>query len=171
MIDTEAVTKFQKKYAGSARQDFQITRKCPLTKHLSPCEDVHGSKRSVNGQTGWNPAKAHEKQVHGHTPLLIMPEPETIAPEKLPDPWLIESEFLMNELERVRELVLKIPIHNDTVLPSNSVIDAIWRLEKQLRFLLHLHKEGQRSFAKKAQTPTKKKAFNLASVPKHAKSL
>ena len=41
-----------------------------------------------------------------------------IAPDKLPDPWLIDSEFLLKELARLRELVLRIPPHNDTVLPD-----------------------------------------------------
>jgi hypothetical protein len=36
-------------------------------------------------------------------------------------------------------------------LPQNSVIDALWRLEEQLRYLLRLHKSAQNAFAKKSQ--------------------
>jgi len=32
------------------------------------------------------------------------------APEKLPDPWLFDSESLLRELDRCRELVLEISI-------------------------------------------------------------
>jgi hypothetical protein len=36
--------------------------------------------------------------------------PATITPDKLPDPWLIDSEYLLNELARVRQLALLVPI-------------------------------------------------------------
>ena len=73
-----------------------------------------------------------------------------IAPQDLPDPWLVDSEHLLRELSRIRELALRIPLHMDCVLPTNTVVDAVWRLEEQLRFLLHLHRQGQRDFAQKA---------------------
>lgn len=75
---------------------------------------------------------------------------KVVRPDELPAPWLVDSEFLLNELARLRELILRIPIHNNTILPTNTAIDSVWRLEQQLRYLLHLHKEGQRSFARKA---------------------
>ena len=75
----------------------------------------------------------------------------TIPPEALPSPWLIDSEYLLNELSRLRELVLRVPYHNNSTLPINTVIDSIWRMEEQLRYLLQLHKQGQRSFAQKVQ--------------------
>lgn len=71
--------------------------------------------------------------------------------KRLPDPWHYDSEALLKELARLRALTLQIPIvttENHSAI--NTVIDGIWRLEKDLRFLLHLHKEGQRSFARKA---------------------
>ncbi len=77
-------------------------------------------------------------------------------PEKLPDPWLFDSEALLRELDRCRELVLQIPATTQAVhFASNIAIDALWNLSQHLRYLLHLHREGQRSFAKKAQ-PVKK---------------
>jgi hypothetical protein len=81
----------------------------------------------------------------------------TRPPEKLPDPWLFDSESLLRELDRCRELVLEIPITNPnaTHFGINVAVTAIWNLSQNLRYLLHLHREGQRSFAKRAQ-PVKK---------------
>jgi hypothetical protein len=74
----------------------------------------------------------------------------TIKPHHLPDPFLIDSEFLLRELARIRGLALNTPLHIDCILPTNTVVDALWRLEQQLRYLLKLHREGQRVFAQKA---------------------
>jgi hypothetical protein len=76
--------------------------------------------------------------------------PENFPPEKLPEPWLIDSEYLLRQLASIRELALKVPFTNDSYQPTNTVVDAIWRLEEQLRYLLHLHRDGQRAFAAKA---------------------
>jgi hypothetical protein len=72
------------------------------------------------------------------------------APEKLPDPWLFDSESLLRELDRCRELVLEIPISNSnaTHFGINIAVHALWNLRENLRYLLALHLEGQRSFAK-----------------------
>ncbi len=75
----------------------------------------------------------------------------TIAPENLPDPWLVDSAYLLKELSRIRELTLAIPLTLASSLPQNSVIDALWRLEEQLRYLLRLHAAGQSAFAQRAQ--------------------
>ena len=71
-------------------------------------------------------------------------------PEKLPDPWLFDSQSLLRELDRCRELVLQIPIadHHATHFGINVAIDALWNLRENLRYLLALHREGQRAFAK-----------------------
>jgi hypothetical protein len=71
------------------------------------------------------------------------------TPDKLPDPWLFDSEKLLRELDRCREMVLLIPAPTHaTHFAINIAVDAIWNLTQQLRFLLHLHREGQRSFAR-----------------------
>ena len=75
---------------------------------------------------------------------------EAFTPDKLPDPWLIDSEYLLEQLARIRDLALKVPFTNESYQPTNTVVDAIWRLEEQLRYLLHLHREGQREFATKS---------------------
>jgi hypothetical protein len=51
---------------------------------------------------------------------------------------------------RCRELVLEIPITNPnaTNFGINVAATAIWNLRENLRYLLALHREGQRAFAK-----------------------
>jgi hypothetical protein len=82
------------------------------------------------------------------------------APEKLPDPWLFDSEKLLRELAPCRELVLNVPINDTqaTHFALNIAINAIWDLEQHLRFLLHLHHEARLQFSRKA-------AEQSASVP------
>ncbi len=87
---------------------------------------------------------------------LAMEKAERIGPEKLPDPWLADSEWLLEELAKTRAAVLRVPLHLNSASDINSVIDRIWNLEVTLRFLLHLHREGQRSFARKAQQARRK---------------
>jgi hypothetical protein len=75
-------------------------------------------------------------------------------PDQLPDRWLFDSEALLRELGRCRELVLQIPATTHaTHFAANIAISAIWSLREHIRFLLSLHREGQRQFARKhAQT-------------------
>lgn len=79
-------------------------------------------------------------------------------PDQLPEPWLFDSEKLLRELDRVREMVLLIPAPtHETHFAINNAISALWNLREQLRYLLSLHRDGQRSFAKKAQPTTSEK--------------
>ena len=84
------------------------------------------------------------------------PEIEQLGPEKLPQPWLADSEWLLQELAKTREQILRIPFRLDNASDIKSAIDRIWRLEQDLRFFLHLHREGQNAFARKAQTQERK---------------
>ena len=84
--------------------------------------------------------------------------PESISPDKLPNPWLADSEWLLEELAKAREDALRIPWTVSNASHINSVVDRLWRLEQLLRYLLHLHREGQRSFAKQAQEAAPKPA-------------
>src|ERR1017187_3834168 len=62
------------------------------------------------------------------------------TPDKLPDPWLFDSEKLLRELDRCREMVLLIPATNhETHFACNIAINGIWNLREQLRYLLGLH--------------------------------
>ena len=80
-------------------------------------------------------------------------------PEKLPDPWLFDSESLLRELDRCRELVLEIPAPtHETHFAINVAIDGLWNLRETLRYLLGTHREGQRAFAQKSDAaPNKQK--------------
>jgi hypothetical protein len=77
------------------------------------------------------------------------------TPEQLPDPWLFDSEKLLRELDRCREMILLVPVNGDphaTHFGINNAISAIWNLREQLRYLLSLHRDGQRAFAKRADS-------------------
>lgn len=73
------------------------------------------------------------------------------TPEKFPTPWLADSEWLLAELAKARETILRIPFRLDNQSDIKAAIDRIWHLEKTLRDLLHYHRDGQRSFAKRAE--------------------
>jgi hypothetical protein len=75
----------------------------------------------------------------------------TFVRTRMPDPWLLDSEALLEELARIRDLALRIPAtRNELIGPTNTVIDALWDLEQRLRFCLHLHCERQRQYFKPA---------------------
>ena len=84
-------------------------------------------------------------------PSALRPAPpEQIPPDKLPDPWLFDSEKLLRELDRVREMILLIPTPTvEVYTTANNAISAIWNLRDDLRYLLSLHRDLQRSWAKK----------------------
>jgi hypothetical protein len=72
--------------------------------------------------------------------------------EALPDPWLFDTEELLKELDRCRELILHVPAPtNETHFALNIAIDALWNLRDHLRYMLSLHRDMQRSFAAKAE--------------------
>jgi hypothetical protein len=74
------------------------------------------------------------------------------SPDKLPDPWLFDSEKLLRELDRRREMVLLIPAPtHETHFAINIAVNTIWNLRENLRYLLSLHRDLQRSFAKKGE--------------------
>jgi hypothetical protein len=76
------------------------------------------------------------------------------TPDKLPDPWLFDSEKLLRELDRCREMVLLIPAPtHEADFAINIAINAIWNLTQHVRYLLALHRDTQRSFAKEKPSP------------------
>jgi hypothetical protein len=77
--------------------------------------------------------------------------PERVTADKLPDPWLLDTEYLLTDLARIRELALRVPVSLASAGPINSVIDAAWDLEQRLRYLLKLHRQGQWSFRRGSQ--------------------
>ena len=67
-------------------------------------------------------------------------------PETLPQPWLIGSAEILAELERIRGLALAVPLTLASNGAVNSVVDALWRFEEELRYVLRLHAQGQAAF-------------------------
>lgn len=98
---------------------------------------------------------------------LQFPPLQKRPPEKLPDPWLFDSESLLRELDRCRELVLEIPITNPnaTHFGINVAVSAIWNLRDTLRHLLGLHREGQRAFAKQSDVAEHKQPTKTSAHP------
>jgi hypothetical protein len=80
-------------------------------------------------------------------------KPDCSRPEKLPDPWLFDSEALLRQLDRCRELTNQIPITdpNSTHLSIQIAVNAQWNLRENIRYILHLHREGQRAFRKQQE--------------------
>jgi hypothetical protein len=88
--------------------------------------------------------------------------PKHVRPDQMPDPWLLDTQALLKELDRVRELAVRIPpIRNELIGPINSVIDAVWDLQQRLRFCLanrsEAHSETQRAFREAAATKSPKR--------------
>lgn len=78
----------------------------------------------------------------------LLPPEEALSRGKLPTPWLADSEWLLEELAKTREQILRIPFRLDNASDIKSAIDRIWNLERTLRDVLHYHRDGQRQFAK-----------------------
>jgi hypothetical protein len=77
--------------------------------------------------------------------------PDQRPPEKVPDPWLFDTEALLRELDRCRELVLQIPARTqDVYFASNVANNALWTLRETIRHVLTLHRDGQRSWQRRA---------------------
>ena len=69
--------------------------------------------------------------------------------QKLPDPWLYDTGALIGDLDCVKELILRIPVHNNTVLPTNAAISAVWDLRERIRELAVLRLKSQRHWKSK----------------------
>jgi hypothetical protein len=99
-----------------------------------------------------NPQQRSDGMIHEHPKNFPHREHSRTA-EKLPDPWLFDSESLLRELDRCRELVLEIPVSNSnaTHMGINIAVYALWNLRDTLRELLRIHSEAQDAFARKAE--------------------
>ncbi len=75
------------------------------------------------------------------------------ADKQLPDPWLFDTQELINALDKIRETILRIPNATHEVhLRTLAAIDELWRLREHLRQLLAIRSEMQRSFAQRASS-------------------
>ena len=85
------------------------------------------------------------------TPQNPRMAPDDRPTETLPDPWLFDSELLIRELDRCREMLLLIPAKDAaTHFAIKIAVDANWNLRETIRYLLALHREGQRAWTKRA---------------------
>jgi len=92
--------------------------------------------------------------------------PDLRTPGKMPDPFLFDSEALIRELDRCRELVLLIPARTQDVhFASNVAIGALWNLREQIRYLLALHREGQREWQRRAEKALSKRQNKHSDMP------
>jgi len=61
-----------------------------------------------------------------------------LPPTKLPTPWLYDSGNLLEDLDRVRECILRIPLTLDAHGPINVALCAVWELRERLTYLIGL---------------------------------
>jgi hypothetical protein len=61
-----------------------------------------------------------------------------LPPTKLPTPWLYDSGNLLEDLDRVRECILRIPLTLDAHGPINVALCAVWELRERLTHLIAL---------------------------------
>jgi len=73
-----------------------------------------------------------------------------ISPSKLPDPWLYDSGKLLEDLDRVRECVLRIPLTLDAHGPINVALCAVWELRQRLTYLIGLRAAMQADWKARA---------------------
>lgn len=76
-----------------------------------------------------------------------MEKPEDLP---LPDLYLIDSRKLMAEVDRIRQLTLQIPCSEKTHAATQSVVDALWRLQDNMREILRVQAEIHASWGRKA---------------------
>ena len=180
VTDVQAVKRFQKKYAPKLRQDFQIIRTWPpaTTMNDSDCR----KRRYQRLVTGVNclgeefaPLSPEEARavmsrkkprgIRKKLPLEQDDAPRHALP--LPDPWFFDTQQLLSELDRCRELILRIPSPTNKMhFEQQTALDALWRLRDTMRELLRIHREGQRSFQKRGLMIEKKAARKKAEKPK-----
>jgi chemotaxis signal transduction protein len=68
----------------------------------------------------------------------------------LPDLYLIDSHKLLKEVTRIRELTLAIPPSVVSHSAHQTVVDALWRLERDMVEILKVQAAIHRSFSEKA---------------------
>jgi len=119
-----------------------------------PLRNPSHDKRTPEEIAWWNTNVSDSNRAHPEPLPLDAP-----LPDKLPNPWLLDTELLLRKLEQCRELVMQIPISNPDATQNGIKIalNAVCTLQDDLRFLLHLHREGQRAFARRVE-PSKKPA-------------
>jgi hypothetical protein len=75
------------------------------------------------------------------------------APDNLPLPdlYLIDSRGLLAEVTRIRGLVLQVPFNETSHAATQTVVDALWRLETDMKEILKVQAQIQSAFVQKAE--------------------
>jgi hypothetical protein len=89
-----------------------------------------------------------------------------LSPTKLPTPWLYDSEKLLEDLDRVRECVLRIPLTLDAHRPINVALCAVCELRQRLTYLIGLRAAMQDDW--KARASDKRRPATVATPPNTA---
>ncbi len=69
----------------------------------------------------------------------------------LPDLYLIDSHSLLTEVSRIRGLVLLVPFTETSHAATQTVVDALWRLKKNIQKILKVQAQIQSAFIQKAE--------------------
>jgi hypothetical protein len=112
------------------------------------------------------PTHRQQRKPHPDPP----PTPNNKPRTPLPNPWLFNSEQLLRELDRVREMMLLVPAStHETYISLCNAIDAVWNLRDHLRELLKIHSELQTDFRRKGQSrPEARKVTPEATASQNA---
>jgi hypothetical protein len=90
--------------------------------------------------------------------------------DKLPDPWILNTEKLLERLEKCRKAVMDIPIRSleETHNGIRFALTEIVNLQDHLRYVLQYHREAQARFAKLADTNSLKATTATPTAKIHA---
>jgi hypothetical protein len=103
-------------------------------------------------------ARRQQRLANGHKPATTKQAPAHVVetsqhqPSAFPNPWLFDTQALIVELDRARELVLAIPLSNATFGPINTATATLWELRERLRWLAAEVAHRQRDWKKSAET-------------------
>src|SRR5947208_10328793 len=113
MSDVESVTQFQKKYAQTARQDFQFIRKSAfMAKRGRKARKPEPDLRSPEEIAEWKQIclASNEMQKRAKAP----------PPPKPFDLWSYDTEHLLDELAGIREMILRCDLANEIRSPKRD---------------------------------------------------
>ena len=86
--------------------------------------------RTPQEKAEWEEIRAGSVELQHRARLPQAPKPF--------DLWRYDTAQLLDELAGIREMILRVPITLQTKSALQSAIDRIWRVEKDVRFLLSL---------------------------------
>ena len=105
-----------------------------------------------SGNTQSEVVPRRDSDLPGGSLTAIPGEPE-VSP--LPNPWLFDSAALLRELDRIRETALDVPINGDmnaTHFGLQIVVNTIWTLRENIRYMLAIHRDRQVAFGQKLKS-------------------